>query len=124
MILLHACSAPLKIATLSIDFQLELKRYLYFWNFRSVIVIESMAEFSQRQVNTLRNQLRELKSFCESYRVMRRRTTFGMHVEVNVLLTMGKQYVLRVYLPPDFPNSSPSMVVIAPDGILVSFAVK
>ena len=118
LMLLHACSVPLLTATLSIDIQLELKRRLYFWNFRSVIVVESMAEFSQRQVSILRNQLRELKSFCESYRVMRRRTTFGMHVEVNVLLTMGKQYVLRVYLPPNFPNSCPSMVVIAPDGIL------
>jgi len=115
LMLLHACSAPLLTATLSIDFQLKLKRRLYFWNFRSVIIVESMAGFSQRQVNILRNQLRELKSFYESYRV----TTFGMHVEVDVLLTMGKQYVLRVYLPPNFPNSCPSMVVIAPDGILI-----
>ena len=118
LLLLHACSAPLLIATLSIDFKLEPKRHLYFWNFRSVIVVESMAEFSQRQVNILRNQLRELKSFCESYRVMRRRTTFGMRVEVVVLLTRGKKYVLRVDLPPNFPNSCPSMFVIAPDGIL------
>ena len=118
LMLLHACSAPLLITTLSIDFQLELKRRLYFWNFRSVIVVESMAGFSQRQVNILRNQLRELKGFCESYRVMRRRTTFGMRVEVVVLLTRGKKYVLRVDLPPNFPNSCPSMFVIAPDGIL------
>ena len=83
-----------------------------------IIVAESMAEFSQTQVNMLRNQLMELKPFCESYRVMRRRTTFGICVEVDVLLTRGKKYVLRVYLPPNFPNSCPSMVVFAPDGIL------
>ena len=82
------------------------------------LIAASMAGFSQRQVNILRNQLRELKSFSESYRVMRRRTTFGKRVEVEVLLTRGKKYVLRVDLPPNFPNSCPSMFVIAPDGIL------
>ena len=83
-----------------------------------IIVVESMADFSRTQVNMLRNQLMELTSFFDSYRVMRRRTTFEIRVEVDVVCLRGKKYVLGVYIPPDFPNSCPSMVVIAPNGIL------
>ena len=35
-------------------------------------------------------------------------------VEVTVTLSNDKEYTLRVYLPSDFPNSCPSMIVSLP----------
>ena len=77
-----------------------------------------MAQFSRTQKIMLHDQLRELKSF--SCGKMKRLTIFGneIRIEVEVLCTKGRKYVLRVYIPPDFPKSCPSMVVIAPDGFL------
>ena len=40
------------------------------------------------------------------------------YVEVEVSCTNEEKYILRVYIPNDFPNSCPSVVVISPNGIL------
>lgn len=39
-------------------------------------------------------------------------------VEVAITCSNDVNYTLRVYLPPDFPNSCPSMVVVSPSGLL------
>ena len=39
-------------------------------------------------------------------------------VEITVTCTNDKQYTLRIYLPGDFPNSCPSMVVSNPSSCL------
>ncbi|XP_078372134.1 uncharacterized protein LOC144655707 [Oculina patagonica] len=39
-------------------------------------------------------------------------------VEVRVTCTNDKQYTLRVYLPSDYPNSCPQMVVSSPSSCL------
>ena len=36
-------------------------------------------------------------------------------VEIQVTCTNDKQYVLRIYIPPDYPNSCPQMVVSYPN---------
>ena len=35
-------------------------------------------------------------------------------VEITVTCTNNKQYVLRIYIPPDYPNSCPQMVISYP----------
>ena len=77
-----------------------------------------MAKFSRAQKIMLHDQLMELKS--SSCGKMIRRTIYGNEVcvEVEVFSTKGKKHVLRVYIPPDFPNSCPPMVAISPDGLL------
>lgn len=77
-----------------------------------------MAQFSRTQEIMFNYQLMELKSF--SYGKMKRLSIFGneKRVEVEVFCSEGTTYILRLYIPPDFPKSCPSMVVIAPDGIL------
>lgn len=40
--------------------------------------------------------------------------TENTKVEVRVTCTNNKQYTLRIYLPPDFPNSVPQMIVKTP----------
>ena len=44
----------------------------------------------------------------------------GLIIKVEVAITCPNNinHTLRVYLPPDFPNSCPSMVVISPSGLL------
>lgn len=80
-----------------------------------------MAQFSRTQEIMLYDQLMELESFA---RGKTERPTIGIFgnevgVEVKVICTRGEKYVLRVYIPPDFPNSCPSMIVIAADhGVL------
>ena len=83
-----------------------------------MIGAKSMATFSRTQKIMLTDQLTELMSF--SYGKMKRLTTSGNEilVDVEVFSTRGKKYVLRLYIPPNFPKSCPSLVVIAPDGIL------
>jgi len=78
-----------------------------------------MAHFSRTQEIMLNDQIMELKSF--SYGKMTRQIIFGneKRVEVEVFCTKGTKYILRLYIPPDFPKSCPSMAVIAPDGILM-----
>ena len=79
---------------------------------------ESMAQFSRTQEIMLNDQLMELTSF--SYGKMKRLITSGNEilVDVEVFCELGKKYVLRLYIPPNFPKSCPSMVVIAAGGIL------
>lgn len=60
------------------------------------------------------NRLAVEKSLLESY--FRNRVTWidpghQTKVEVRVTCSNDKQYTLRVYLPSDFPNSCPNMVV-------------
>ena len=77
-----------------------------------------MAQFSRAQEILFNYQLKELKTF--SYGKMKRLTIFGneKRVEVEVFCSDGTPHILRLNIPPDFPESCPSMVVIAPDGIL------
>jgi len=77
-----------------------------------------MAQISRTQEIMLYDQLMELTSF--SYGKMKGLTTSGNEilVDVEVFCTMGKKYVLRLYISQNFPTSYPSMVVIAPGGIL------
>ena len=77
-----------------------------------------MAQFSRTQEILFNYQLMELKSF--SYGKMKRLTIFGneKRVEVEVFCSEGTTHILRLNIPPDFPESCPSMDVIAPDGIL------
>ena len=77
-----------------------------------------MAQFSRTQEIMFNYQLMELKSF--SFGKMKRLTISGneMHVEVESFCSLGRTHILRLYIPSDFPESCPSMVVIAPDGIL------
>lgn len=44
--------------------------------------------------------------------------TGDTRVEVRVTCTNDKQYTLRVYLPSDYPNSCPQMVVSSPSSCL------
>ena len=44
--------------------------------------------------------------------------TGDTRVEVRVTCTNDKQYTLRVYLPADYPNSCPQMVVSSPSSFL------
>jgi len=78
-----------------------------------------MAQISRTQEIMLNDQLMELTSF--SYGKMKGLTTSGNEilVDVEVFCTMGKKYVLRLYISQNFPTSYPSMVVIAPGGILI-----
>ena len=39
-------------------------------------------------------------------------------VEVRIACSNDKQYSLKVYLPPDFPNSCPSLIVSSPNHCL------
>lgn len=45
-------------------------------------------------------------------------------VEVRVTCTNDKKYTLRVYLPSDFPNACPSMVVIPPSSKWFSYYLR
>ena len=42
-------------------------------------------------------------------------------VEVKVVCSDDKEYILRVYLPPDYPASCPSMIVLPPSVPWFSF---
>ena len=61
------------------------------------------------------------KDLLEKYfrnRVSWMNPTANTRVEVRVTCTNDKQYTLRVYLPSDYPNSCPQMVVSSPSSCL------
>ena len=61
------------------------------------------------------------KNILEKYfgnRVSWINPTGDTKVEVRVTTTSDKQYTLRVYLPGDFPNSCPQMIVSNPSSCL------
>ncbi|XP_078372137.1 uncharacterized protein LOC144655710 [Oculina patagonica] len=71
---------------------------------------------------TQRQRLGFEKDLLEKYfrnRVSWINPTSDTKVEVRVTCTNNKQYTLRVYLPSDYPNSCPEMVVSS-HGILLS----
>ena len=66
----------------------------------------------------LESERRDLESHFECDKINWTKLRNETHVEVKVTCTNDKNYVLRVYITPDFPNSCPPMVVISPSGIL------
>ena len=70
---------------------------------------------------TQRQRLGFEKDLLEKYfrnRVSWMNPTSDTRVEVRVTCTNDKQYTLRVYLPSDYPNSCPQMVVSSPSSCL------
>ena len=70
---------------------------------------------------TQRKRLGFEKDLLEQYfrgRVSWINPTGNTRVEVRVTCTNDKQYTLRVYLPSDYPNSCPDMVVSNPSSCL------
>ena len=70
---------------------------------------------------TQRQRLGFEKDLLEKYfrnRVSWINPTANTRVEVRVTCTNDKQYTLRVYLPSDYPNSCPQMVVSSPSSCL------
>ncbi len=70
---------------------------------------------------TQRQRLGFEKDLMENYfrnRVTWINPTSDTKVEVRVTCTNDKQYTLRVYLPSDYPNSCPQMVVCSPSSYL------
>ena len=70
----------------------------------------------QRKRLALENTI--LESYFHRDKVKWINPTDEAQVEVKVTCSNDKKYILRVYLPPDFPNSCPSMVIISPCGLL------
>lgn len=70
---------------------------------------------------TQRNRLGFEKELLEKYfsgRVSWIDPTGNTRVEVRVTCTNDKKYTLRVYLPSDYPNSCPDMIVCNPASCL------
>jgi len=70
------------------------------------------------QTIRLENERRDLERNFQRDKIWWTFLTEETYVEVEVSCTNEKKYVLRVYIPNDFPNSCPSVVVFSPNGIL------
>jgi len=55
-----------------------------------------------------------LSKYFPAFRWINPTNPFRTHIEGNVCTNPMNLYTLRVYVPPDFPNSRPDMVVIWP----------
>ena len=85
--------------------------------FYSVLVRGRAMSWSTAQKNRLAIEKDLLERYFQDRVKWYNPTSFDANVEIKMTSNSNKRYTVRVYLPEDFPNSCPDMVLVSPQSL-------